>query len=64
MRNVEPGGILTVLATDPVARLAFPYYCHHARLELLSTTSRAEALILEIRKPETAVQLAPNRPIG
>ena len=64
MRGVEPGGTLTVLATDPVARIDFPYYCHHAGLELLSTTCQAEVLIFKIRKPKTAVQLAPNRPIG
>ena len=64
MRNVRPGETLTVLATDPVATIDFPYYCHHAGLELLSTTSRAEVLIFKMRKPKTAVQLAPNRPIG
>jgi tRNA 2-thiouridine synthesizing protein A len=64
MRRVEPGGTLTVLATDPVARIDFPYYCHHAGLELVSTTSQAEVLIFEIRKPKTSVRLAPDRPIG
>jgi hypothetical protein len=47
-----------------VARIDFPYYCHHAGLELVSTSSQAEVLIFEIRKPKTAVQLARNRPIG
>ena len=64
MRSVDPGGTLTVLATDPVASIDFPYYCHHAGLELLSTTHAAEVLIFKIRKPETPVQLAPDRPIG
>jgi tRNA 2-thiouridine synthesizing protein A len=32
MRNVPPGETLTVLATDPVATIDFPYYCHHAGL--------------------------------
>jgi tRNA 2-thiouridine synthesizing protein A len=64
MRSVDPGETLTVLATDPVASIDFPYYCHHAGLELLSTTSVAEVLIFKIRKPRTPVQLASNRPIG
>ena len=33
MRNVLPGDTLTVLATDPVATIDFPYYCYHAGLE-------------------------------
>jgi tRNA 2-thiouridine synthesizing protein A len=64
MRTVDPGGTLTVLATDPVARIDFPYYCHHAGLELLSTANAAEVLIFRIHKPKTPVQLASNRPIG
>jgi tRNA 2-thiouridine synthesizing protein A len=64
MRGVDPGETLTVLASDPVASIDFPYYCHHAGLELLSTTSAADVLIFTIRKPKTPVQLASNRPIG
>jgi tRNA 2-thiouridine synthesizing protein A len=64
MRNVPPGETLTVLATDPVATIDFPYYCHHVGLELVSTTRQAEVLIFEIRKPARPVALAPNRPIG
>ena len=64
MRSVDPGGTLTVLATDPVASIDFPYYCHHAGLEFVSTSSIAEVLIFKIRKLKTSVQLASNRPIG
>ena len=64
MRSVEPGDIQTVLATDPVATIDFPYYCHHAGLELLSTGRQAEVLVFKIRKPIKSVPLAPNRPIG
>ena len=64
MRNVPPGETLTVLATDPVATIDFPYYCHHAGLDLVSATRQAEVLIFEIRKPTRPVLLAPNRPIG
>jgi tRNA 2-thiouridine synthesizing protein A len=55
MRGVDPGETLTVLATDPVASIDFPYDCHHAGLELVSTTSMAEVLIFKIRKPKTPV---------
>jgi tRNA 2-thiouridine synthesizing protein A len=64
MRSVDPGETLTVVATDPVASIDFPYYCHHAGLELLSTSSMADVLIFKIRKPTIPVQLASNRPIG
>ena len=64
MRSVDPGETLTVLATDPVASIDFPYHCHHAGLELVSTTSAAEVLIFKIRKPRTPVHRAPNRPTG
>jgi tRNA 2-thiouridine synthesizing protein A len=64
MRNVRPGETLTVLATDPVATIDFPYYCHHAGLELVSTTRRLDVLVFEIRKPARPVPLMPNRPIG
>jgi tRNA 2-thiouridine synthesizing protein A len=64
MRNVAPGDTLTVLATDPVATIDFPYYCHHAGLDLVSTARQAEVLIFKIRKPVRPVPLAPNRPIG
>ena len=63
MRNVRHGESLTVLATDPVATIDFPYYCHHAGLELVSTAQRADVLVFEIRKPEKPVPLAPDRPI-
>jgi tRNA 2-thiouridine synthesizing protein A len=64
MRKLRPGETLTVLATDPVASIDLPYYCHHAGLELLSTSQDVKVLIFAIRKPTTPVLLAPNRPIG
>ena len=64
MRRVRPGETLTVFATDPVATIDFPYYCHHAGLELLSTSRQAEVLVFEVRKPVKPVPLASNRPIG
>jgi TusA-related sulfurtransferase len=64
MRRVRPGETITVLATDPVATIDFPYYCHHAGLELVSASRKADVLVLEIRKPVKPVPLAPDRPIG
>ena len=64
MRRLPPGETLRVLATDPVATIDFPYYCHHAGLELVSTSQEAEVLVFEIRKPVKPAALAPNRPIG
>ncbi len=52
MRDVPPGEILTVFATDPAAVLDFPYYCHKAGLELLSTTKQPGFLVFEILKPQ------------
>ena len=57
MRGVQPGDTLTVLATDPVATIDFPYYCHHAGLELLSTARQAEVLVF---KPLALLQPHPS----
>lgn len=51
MRDLPPGETLTVIATDPAAAIDFPYYCHHARLELLSVRKEPGLLTFEIRKP-------------
>jgi len=64
MRAVDPGGTLTVLATDPTARIDIPYYCHHAGLDLVSVERQDGLFTFVIRKPETARPLRPNRPIG
>jgi tRNA 2-thiouridine synthesizing protein A len=64
MRKVRPGETLTVLATDPVAMIDFPYYCHHARLELVSASREADLFVFAIRKPTKPLPLSPDRPIG
>ena len=51
MREVSPGGVLTVLATDPAAVIDFPHFCHQTGFELLSTRKEGEVLTFEIRKP-------------
>ena len=51
MREVPPGGILTVLATDPASAIDFPHFCHQTGLELVSATREGELLTFAIRKP-------------
>jgi tRNA 2-thiouridine synthesizing protein A len=51
MRDLPPGATLTVFATDPAAVIDFPYYCHHARLELLAIKKEPGLVTIEIRKP-------------
>ena len=64
MAGVAPGETLTVLATDPAAAIDFPYYCHHAGLELLSARKEAEMLVFDIRKPSEPAGPASGRPIA
>jgi tRNA 2-thiouridine synthesizing protein A len=64
MRAIAPGGTLTVLATDPVAAIDIPYYCHHAGLDVVSLERQDGLLTFTIRKPEKPRSRPPNRPIG
>lgn len=51
MRDVPPGGTLTVLVTDPAAVIDFPHFCHQTGFELVATRKEGELLTFEIRKP-------------
>jgi tRNA 2-thiouridine synthesizing protein A len=51
LRDVPPGAVLTVLATDPAAVIDFTCYCDRAGLELLSVKKEPGLLTFEIRKP-------------
>lgn len=64
IRGVEPGGTLTVLASDPASAIDIPYYCHHAGLDLVSLERGEGLLTFTIRKPEKPPPLSPHRPIG
>lgn len=55
MRDLPAGETLTVFSTDPAAVIDFPYYCHHAGLELLSVTKEPGLFTFEIRKPARMV---------
>ena len=50
MRELDPGGVLTVRATDPAAEQDFPAYCKQTGHELVSSRRDGEVLIFVIRK--------------
>jgi tRNA 2-thiouridine synthesizing protein A len=52
LKEVEPGGILTVLATDPAAVKDFTSFCEAAGHELVGWSKAGDVLTIEIRKSE------------
>ena len=50
MRELDPGGLLTVRATDPAAEQDFPAYCRQTGHELVSTAREGDVLVFVIRK--------------
>ncbi len=50
MRELDPGGLLTVRATDPAAEQDFPAYCRQTGNELVSTAREGDVLVFVIRK--------------
>ena len=50
LREVPPGGLLTVRATDPAAEQDFPAYCRQTGYTLVSSRREGEVLIFVIRK--------------
>ena len=50
MRDLGPGGLLTVRATDPAAEQDFPAYCRQTGNELVSTAREGDVLVFVIRK--------------
>jgi len=50
MRELDPGGLLTVRATDKAAEQDFPAYCRQTGHELVSSTRDGETLVFVIRK--------------
>ncbi len=50
MRELDPGGLLTVRATDPAAEQDFPAYCRQTGHELVSTAREGDELVFVIRK--------------
>ena len=50
LRELAPGGVLTVRATDPAAEQDFPAFCRQTGHELLSSRRDGNVLIFVIRK--------------
>jgi tRNA 2-thiouridine synthesizing protein A len=50
MRELDPGGLLTVRASDPAAEQDFPAYCRQTGHELVSVGRDGEVLVFVIRK--------------
>jgi len=49
LRELVPGTILKVLATDPIAAIDFPHFCHESGHELLESTQEDRVLIFRIK---------------
>lgn len=50
LRELAPGGLLTVRATDPAAEQDFPAFCRQTGHELVSSCRDGDVLIFVIRK--------------
>jgi tRNA 2-thiouridine synthesizing protein A len=51
LRDVPPGGILEVLATDPGAAKDFEHFCHTTGCELLQASEAEGVLRFRLKKP-------------
>lgn len=49
LRAMTPGALLTVVATDPMAALDLPHFCHEAGHELISADEADGRLTFVIR---------------
>ncbi|WOF75387.1 sulfurtransferase TusA family protein [Parvibaculaceae bacterium PLY_AMNH_Bact1] len=49
LRELAPGVVLKVLATDPIAAIDFPHFCHESGHELLDSTEESQVLIFRIK---------------
>ncbi|MDX5361694.1 MAG: sulfurtransferase TusA family protein [Alphaproteobacteria bacterium] len=49
MGSLAPGALLTVLATDPAARIDFPHYCDTSGHELVEQREEGETLVFVLR---------------
>lgn len=51
LRDVPPGGLLEVLATDPGAAKDFEHFCHTTGCELLQASETDGVLRFLLKKP-------------
>jgi tRNA 2-thiouridine synthesizing protein A len=52
IKNLSPGEILEIHATDPASRLDVPHFCDATGNELLDMRKEGDVLIFRIRKAE------------
>ena len=50
LNHMEPGAILHVIATDPMAAIDMPHFCNEQGYDLLSQTKDGLSLSFRIRK--------------
>jgi tRNA 2-thiouridine synthesizing protein A len=50
LRELAPGGLLTVRATDPAAGQDFPAFCRQTGHQLVSAKREGDVLVFVIRK--------------
>jgi tRNA 2-thiouridine synthesizing protein A len=51
LKEVAPGGLLRILATDPGAPQDFVAFCETTGAELVASGEEAGVFVIEIRKP-------------
>ncbi|EAQ03466.1 SirA family protein [Pseudooceanicola batsensis HTCC2597] len=51
---MPPGGVLTMLADDPVAAIDIPHFCHEAGHALLETRDLGDARWFAVRRGDQA----------
>ena len=52
LRDVPPGGVLEVLATDPGAEKDFEHFCHTTGCELLESSEQPGGILrFRLKKP-------------
>jgi len=49
LRDMNPGDILKVLATDPIAAIDFPHFCQESGHELLENAKEEDVLVFRIK---------------
>lgn len=50
LKSLEPGQVLAVEATDPMAVIDFPHFCAESGHELVRQSQTNEIYVFEIRK--------------
>ena len=62
LKEVPPGGVLRVLATDPGAEKDFAHFCETTGCELLESTWDSGELSITLRKPAASIPNTPVKP--